>query len=372
MHTARTTLCRTGLVVAGFLAVTAALLLAGARSAPPSPRYKWDQWHPAWAAVVPTARAAAQRIIAGEVGPQVIAPLHQAHRALPVDVPRPAACLDMMVNAMSKRRGQAEFAIRRARQALECYEGATITAGPAPRQVCHEQVTVTSFRASATHGLAWRLEPEDPNQLTLDTVVDGTTPGITFTATATLRDGAVSLDHLHLRYIQNKTGYTGTVVYTPPPHFVPVLRDGTTLPPHAPLLDRPDASDSRLPLPFYTGQFHETKPTGTARRVTASDSPGTAVAVVRTHLGSRFQRIDLTETFRMFLVCVDGRQRGAAEVLRQLEWAVRYRGAFDAESRTFTPDPTAGITAEPSGLAHDDPVVEPPLSNAFSTFKLAQ
>jgi hypothetical protein len=372
MRAALKMLRHAGLAVAGLLIMTEALRLAGAGSAPPAPRYKWDQWHPAWVAVVPTARAAANQIIGGEVGPQVIAPLHQAHRALPPEVPRPAACLGMMVNAMSKRWAQPDYAIRRAREALECYEGATITAGPAPRRACRDQVTVTSFQASATHGLAWRLEPGDPNQLTLDTVVDGTTPGITFTATAILRDGAVPLDHLHLRYIQNKTGYTGTVVYTPPPHFVPVLRDGTTLPPHAPLLDRPDASDSRLPLPFYTGQFHETNPTGTARRLTASDSPGMAVAVVRTHLGSRFQRIDLTETFRMFLVCVDGRQRGAVEVLRQLEWTVRYRGAFNAASRTFTPDPTAGITAEPSGLARDDPVAEPPLSNAFSTFKLAQ
>jgi hypothetical protein len=148
-----------------------------------------------------------------------------------------------------------------------------------------------------------------------------------------------------------------------------VLKDGTTLPPHAPLLDRPDASDSRLPLPFYTGQFHETNPAGTARRVMASDSPGTGVAVIRKHRGSRFQRIDLTETFRMFLVCVDGRSHGF-DVLRQLEWTVHYRGTFDAGSPTFTPDRTAGIAAQPGGPARDVPVVEPPLSNEFSTFKL--
>jgi hypothetical protein len=75
MHTARTTRCRTGLVVAGLLAVTAALRLAGAGSAPPSPRYKWDPgWHPAWVELAPTAQAAADRIIAGERGPQVIEP----------------------------------------------------------------------------------------------------------------------------------------------------------------------------------------------------------------------------------------------------------------------------------------------------------
>ena len=320
---------------------------------------------------MPIAKTAANQIIAGGRGPQVIAPLHAAHRNLPVGVPRPEVCLGMMVDALSKRSGRPEYAKRRAREAVECYEGATITAGPAPRQTCRDQVAVTSFQAHTKGGLVGRLEPHDPNQLTLDTVVDGT-PGITFTATATLRDGAVPLAHLHLRYIQNKTHYTGIIFYAPPPHFVPVLKDGTTLPPHAPLLDRPAAADRRLPLPFYTGQFQETPPTGTARRMTASDSPGMAVAVIRTHLGSRFQRIDLTETFRMFLVCVDGRQRGAVEVLQQLEWMVRYRGTFDAGSRIFTPDPKAGITAEPSSLARDVPVVEPPLSNAFSTFKLAQ
>jgi hypothetical protein len=373
MRAALKMLRHAGLVVAGLLIMTAALRLAGAGSAPPSPTYKWDQgWHPAWTAVIPIAKTAANQIIAGTVGPQVIAPLHVAHRNLPVGVPRPITCLDMMVNALAKRRGQPAYAIRRAREAVECYEGATITAGPAPRQTCRDQVTVTSFQAHTKGGLAWRLEPHDPNQLTLDTIVDGATPGITFTATATLRDGAVPLDHLHLRYIQNKTRYTGTIFYAPPPHFVPVLRDGTTLPPHDPLLDRPAAADRRLPLPFYTGQFQETPPAGTARRVTASDSPGTAVHVIRKHPRGRFQHIDLTETFRMFLVCVDGRQRGAVEVLRQLEWTLRYGGTFDAGSRIFTPDPKAGITAEPSSLARDVPVVEPPLSNAFSTFKLAQ
>jgi hypothetical protein len=246
------------LVAAGLFVVAAALHPVAAAPAQPSPRYKWDRWHSAWAAVVPAARAAAQRIIAGEVGPQVIAPLHQAARALPPEVPRPAACLDMMVNAMSKRRGRPDYATQRAREAVECYEGQTITAGPAPQPTCRDQITVTSFQASTTHGLAWRLESGNDNRLALDTIVDGTTPGITFTVTAALRDGAIPVDHLHLRYIQNKTGYTGTVFYAPPPHFVPVLKDGTTLPPHAPLLDRPDASDSRLPLPFYTGQFHET------------------------------------------------------------------------------------------------------------------
>jgi hypothetical protein len=238
---------------------------------------------------------------------------------------------------------------------------------PAPQRTCRDQVQVTSFQARVRGPLEVGVDPWNANNLILDTAKDGQ-PGITFTAMVTIRTGAVPLDHLHLRYIQNKTAFTGAMVYAPPPHLIPVLRDGSTLPPHAPLLDRPDASDSRLPLPFYPGQFQETPPTGVARQITASDSPGTAVQMTRHNGTSAFQSIHLTSTYRMFLVCVDGRS-GALEVLRQLEWTVLYKGTFNTKSRLFTPDPAAGITAQPSGSAHDTPVRQPPLSNVYSTYK---
>jgi hypothetical protein len=62
--------------------------------------------------MVPAVREAAHRIIAGETGPQVIKPPYEAARALPPEVPRPITGLAMMENAMAKRRGQRDYAIR--------------------------------------------------------------------------------------------------------------------------------------------------------------------------------------------------------------------------------------------------------------------
>jgi len=143
----------------------------------------------------------------------------------------------------------------------------------------------------------------------------------------------------------------------------------TTLPPHLPLLDRAKSSASRVRQPFYNGLFQETNPTGAVRQITATDAPGASFPVIQGNTGSTFQRIDLTETFRMFLVCVDERQRGPGETLRQLEWTVLFKGTFGMKSRAFTPDPMAGIVAQPAGPVRDRPVVKPPLSNAVSTFK---
>jgi hypothetical protein len=231
---------------------------------------------------------------------------------------------------------------------------------------CLDQVQVAYFYALTTRSLAWGLNPADPNQLTLDTAF-GSTPGIAFTAKVTITAGAIPLDHLHLRYIQNKTVYTGTVFYDPPPNFVAVLRDGTTLPPHRPLLDSRD--NRRPPAPFYDAQFQEHNPAGADRDITATDSPSLTINVIRRSTHGRFQRVDLTETFQMFLVCMDDRRMPRFNALQMLEWTVRYRGTFDAASQTFMPDATAGIVAQASVPATRPPVDHPPLANAVSTFR---
>ena len=103
--------------------------------AQPSPPRQWSEWSPAWkGAVVPAARSVAKAIQAGPTSPQVMKPLIEAQQALPREVPRPFICFDMMVDAKSKRLGRPEYAIQRARDALECYEGKPITAGPTPQQ----------------------------------------------------------------------------------------------------------------------------------------------------------------------------------------------------------------------------------------------
>ena len=73
--------------------------------------------------VMLAARAAADAIAAGEVGPRVLDPLRRAQLALPPDVARPIDCWDMMVDAQSKRITSPDYAVRRAQQAVACYEG---------------------------------------------------------------------------------------------------------------------------------------------------------------------------------------------------------------------------------------------------------
>ena len=206
---------RVGLVVAGLLVVTTALCLAGAAPAQPSPPRKWDQWHPTRkTTVVPAVGEAANRIIAGETSLQIIKPLHEAACALPPEVPRPVTCLAMMETAMAKRRGQRDYAIRLAQKALECYEGATLAETPTPHGTCRDQVEVTSFQANITGNLVGVFEDEHSNWLTRDT-----SPGITFTATVAIHEGAIPLSHL--RSIQNKTSDTGIIFYDRPPNFTP-------------------------------------------------------------------------------------------------------------------------------------------------------
>ena len=77
---------------------------------------------PAPPSVLHAARAAADGIKAGRSAPDNLDPLRRAHRALPPQVPRPIDCLDMMVDAQSKRPFDPPYAIKRADEALQCYE----------------------------------------------------------------------------------------------------------------------------------------------------------------------------------------------------------------------------------------------------------
>jgi hypothetical protein len=49
------------------------------------------------------AKRAAEAIKAGDTGPNVLEPVQKAHRNLPSELPRPIACYDMLVDALSKR-----------------------------------------------------------------------------------------------------------------------------------------------------------------------------------------------------------------------------------------------------------------------------
>jgi hypothetical protein len=97
---------------------------ANAQFTPRAMPFKYNaNWNPAWESLVPIARSTAAQIKGGAVGPDVIRPLREAQVSLSAPVPRPIICLDMMVDAMSKRRIDPAYAIKRADEAVECYEG---------------------------------------------------------------------------------------------------------------------------------------------------------------------------------------------------------------------------------------------------------
>jgi len=70
------------------------------------------------------ATQAAAKIKGGDTGPNVLQPVQQAQRNLPAQVQRPIECYDILVDAVSKRRIQPDYAIGRADQAVACYAGA--------------------------------------------------------------------------------------------------------------------------------------------------------------------------------------------------------------------------------------------------------
>ncbi len=120
-----------------------------AQFAPRDTPFKYDSnWNPAWERLVPIARSTAAQIKGGAVGPDVIRPLREAQVRLPAAVPRPIICLDMMVDAMSKRRIDPAYAIKRADEAVECYEGVRVAQGPSSGS--SSEPPQPMFRSTAT------------------------------------------------------------------------------------------------------------------------------------------------------------------------------------------------------------------------------
>jgi hypothetical protein len=85
-------------------------------------------WRPEWAGLVEQAKAVRDEIKAGVASGDVIRPLRQAQQSLPPSVPRPVECLNLMVDALSKRRVDPAYSSALGDKAVACYEGQTMTA----------------------------------------------------------------------------------------------------------------------------------------------------------------------------------------------------------------------------------------------------
>jgi probable HAF family extracellular repeat protein len=233
-----------------------------------------------------------------------------------------------------------------------------------PTGDCTDQVVVNNFSAQTTTGinaiirndtltLFTQTNPHAPHPRVGD---HGPRPGIAFTADVTINDGPIPISEIHMRYIQNLTGWNGSLVYQPKPDALLALGTSITLP----ILDQA----TQPPPAAYDNDFDETDPTGPARVVTATDSPILfAIALTLLEPVRNLQSVDVEKTFTMFLGCYAD-QDPTFRTLSTLDWRALYTGTVNQGSRTtFTQGADAGITAQPSVPSTQSPVQDAPLAN---------
>jgi hypothetical protein len=93
------------------------------RQPPPIPEPRRPAVLEGCVSLTEAAQAAAEKIAAGNSGPEVFNPLNRAQQCLPPSTPRPIECWGMMVDAASKTRTDPNLATARAGEAADCYAG---------------------------------------------------------------------------------------------------------------------------------------------------------------------------------------------------------------------------------------------------------
>lgn len=232
-----------------------------------------------------------------------------------------------------------------------------------PSGDCTDQVVVNDFSAQATTGLNAIIRNDELSLFTQSNphnrnprAAHGPSPGIVFTADVTVNDGAIAVSEIHIKYVQNVTGWNGSLVFNPGPDTLLALGEGITLP----VLDKV----GQPPPAFYDNDFKEDNPTGSDRIVTASDSPVfIGIKLTLSEPARTLQSVDIEETFTMFLGCY-AEQDGIFRTLSTLDWRALFAGTINRGSRTtFSQGADAGITAEPSVPSTQTPVEHGPIAN---------
>jgi probable HAF family extracellular repeat protein len=239
-----------------------------------------------------------------------------------------------------------------------------------PTGDCTDQVVVNDFSAQTTSGLQWLIARDtlslatqsNPHTRYVSTGPHGPQPGIKFTADVSINDGPIPATEIHIRYIQNVTDWNGTLVYEPGPNAVAslLLEEGESLP----FLDK----TGQPPPAFYDTNFNETNADGSARTVTATDSPAMlGIDITLPDPTRQLQSVDVALTLTMFLGCYAD-QDGIFRTLSTLDWGVLYSGTLNSGSHpSFTPGPGAGITAQSSVANETLPKQTAPLFNDVAT-----
>lgn len=243
--------------------------------------------------------------------------------------------------------------------------------GPAPGPTrptagCRDQVEVHRFVATPVSGLVPHIGMAPAAHrfahLWLLSLYTGRTraserlQGITFEAVARLKTGAIPVDEIHLRYIQNVTRWEGTIAVRPGPSLHASLRCGSL-----PILDL--VGTATPPPPYYLGSHFREQPTnGIVRTVVVTDAPRLHEIVIRLPSGAEREGIDVEAAYTTYVGCIVGNdpQASTFETLATLDWRVRYKGRLLQSSGPqpyqFQPAPDAGIVAGPAVASAKTPI----------------
>lgn len=174
---------------------------------------------------------------------------------------------------------------------------------------CSKQVQVNTFAAcahcpvaggslgSSVPGSVLRYNKKG-NELKLFTVATFLAfplAGIKFYADVHINNGALPIDTIHVRYINNLIAFNGSENYDSPPNYRPILGGGAAFP----VLD---ILGTYQGLPYY-GTIPEQPPTGADRTLEENDSPEVSAFITRKRPKGQLESINVVKGFTTYLGC---------------------------------------------------------------------
>lgn len=233
-----------------------------------------------------------------------------------------------------------------------------------PALHCSDQVEVGSFVTKARSGLISAFfvrQGLSALSLTTGLIAD---EGITFEARVRIREGAIPIDNIHIRYIQNISRWDGRIFIVPGPDWQTTLSCGSL-----PILDL--VGTATPPPPFYLGlNFREDPDKGSLRRVIVTDSPNLRNIVISHPDGAQTVGIGVEAFYTMYLGCVIGDDALTFETLSTLDWCVRYKGSvIGGPPWQFRAEADAGITTGLAVKSNSTPVMQGDTFNRCQAFR---
>jgi hypothetical protein len=212
---------------------------------------------------------------------------------------------------------------------------------PAPSMArCRDQVTVSDVDIQTNSGVATRAAASGMADAIDVTTGGGGRQGIQIRAVATIRPGAIPVDRIQMRFVQNVIRAGGSLSRDQASAIRLEVESARC---RFPLLDT-SRLDGPPPPPFYRPVVQN----GLRRTPTLIDSPHLDNVRVRYPDGSRLTRVDAFWTFTAYLGCtiVDPANEASTyfEAIGSVDWRVRLAG-------TIAPRPGGSwvVSSDPDG-----------------------